>query len=157
MVTKCYTHGVTPVFIPQDTLNIWSDEGKVELNNQTLLLPIEKTSIELQAAVHIKALEEGCVDVANLLGKVKTVEQLKGMGAEHYMDSVIHGDAAYKVVEGFKGLIISTSKSTPAPVSGIPRPADDADILSEMFLNTRLLNKKASPRIFFTAKSQGRN
>jgi hypothetical protein len=42
-------------------------------------------------------------DQHKLVGRVKNVAALEGMGAEHYMDSVLIGDSAYQVVTGFAG------------------------------------------------------
>jgi hypothetical protein len=91
------------VFIAQATLQQWADAGKVHLEDTTLYLLKEQRSVVLKPAVRFTKLTVGDSDPHGLLGKVKSTEQLKAMGAEHYMDSVICGDVAYEVVEGFLG------------------------------------------------------
>ena len=44
---------------------------------------------------------------------MKTKAQLDGLGAEHYLDSVIYGDVAYTVVEGFLGDLSPATRSLP--------------------------------------------
>jgi len=88
------------LFVPQNILAKWADQGRVELKGQVLTLVREKKSFQLTTAVRFLKLEAG-EDSARLLNKVKTLDALKQMGAEHYLESVILGDAAYKVQQGF--------------------------------------------------------
>ena len=88
------------LFVPQSVLDKWADHGRVELKGRVLTLLPEKKSFQLTGAVRFVAMEAGD-DTAGVLGKVKTLEALKRMGAEHYMESVILGDSAYKVQQGF--------------------------------------------------------
>src|SRR5690606_24917241 len=57
----------------------------------------------LTTAVLFRSEVTGEADPHDLVGKVKDLEQLAAIGAEHYADSVIMGDNAYQVVEGFAG------------------------------------------------------
>ena len=41
-----------------------------------------------------------------LVGKVKSHEQITALGGEHVADSVILGDNAYQVIEGFLGELL---------------------------------------------------
>ena len=91
------------VFIPQKILDTWTDTGKIELDNNTLTLKKERRTVELNSAVRFRSLLGADEDPHGLLGKIKTSQQLLDLGAEHYMDSVILGDVAYQVEEGFKG------------------------------------------------------
>lgn len=91
------------VFIPQSMLDAWADQGKVELADNTLHLLQEQRSVDLNPAVRFLSVIGDDADPHGLKGKVKTTDQLKEMGAEHYMDSVILGDVGYQVVEGFMG------------------------------------------------------
>jgi hypothetical protein len=88
------------LFIPQSVLDKWSDHGRVELKGRVLTLSREKKSFQLTSAVRFLKMEAGD-DSAGLLGKVKTLDALKQMGAEQYMESVLLGEAAYKVQQGF--------------------------------------------------------
>ena len=88
------------LFVPQKVLDKWSEKGRVELKGHVLVLLKEKKSFQLTPAVRFIKMEAGD-DVKGLLQKVKTVDALKQMGAEHYQESVILGDSAYQVQQGF--------------------------------------------------------
>jgi hypothetical protein len=88
------------LFVPQTVLDKWSEKGKVSVDGHVLTLLEAKKSFQLTSAVRFLKMEAG-EDAARLLSKVKTVDALKKMGAEHYMDSVILGEAAYQVQQGF--------------------------------------------------------
>jgi hypothetical protein len=88
------------LFVPQEMLDRWADQGRVELKGHVLTLLREKKSFQLTSAVRFLKLEAG-EDVARLLNKVKTLDALKQMRAEQYMSSVVLGEAAYKVQQGF--------------------------------------------------------
>jgi hypothetical protein len=45
-------------------------------------------------------------DPHGLIGKIKTLEEVQALGGEHYADSVIMGDCAYQVIEGFVGELL---------------------------------------------------
>lgn len=115
------------VFIAQSTLQQWADAGKVRLEDTTLFLLKEQRSVVLKPAVRFTKLTVGEEDPHALLGKVKTTEQLRSMDAEHYMDSVLCGDIAYEVVEGFLGDLQAAqpiAKAAPIPSSEIPLPGE---------------------------------
>jgi len=88
------------LFVPQTVLDKWSEKGRVELKGHVLILLREKKSFQLTPAVRFIKMEAGD-DVKGLLQKVKTADALKQMGAEHYQESVILGDSAYQVQQGF--------------------------------------------------------
>jgi hypothetical protein len=119
---------VAAVFITQQMLTAWTDQGKVRLEETTLHLLQENRTVKLKAAVRFVKLIDGGDDPNKLLGKVKTSEQLAELGAEHYMDSVIMGDTGYTVVEGFMGDLSpppaapKKPEHTPAPVAAAPAP-----------------------------------
>lgn len=88
------------LFVPHNVLDRWSEQGRVAVDGTILTLLSEKRSFALSSAVRFLKLEAG-EDQAGLLHKVKTTEALKALGAEHYRESVLLGDAAYQVQEGF--------------------------------------------------------
>jgi hypothetical protein len=134
------------LFVPQGVLDKWVDHGRVELKGRVLTLLREKKSFQLTGAVRFVAMEAGD-DAARLLGKVKTLDALKQMGAEHYMGSVILGEAAYKVQQGFlaEANALRRAVGVKAPARGQPavaagatqkRPAEggEQDLLAQFLL-----------------------
>ena len=88
------------LFVPQSVLDRWSEQGKVQVDGHVLTILGENKAFSLTSAVRFMKMEAGD-DVSGLLQKVKTTDALKQMGAEHYMESVILGDSAYQVQQGF--------------------------------------------------------
>ena len=122
------------VFITQQMLQTWADQGKVSLEETTLLLIKEQRKIDLIPAVRVTEVIGGEADPHGLVGKVKSLDQIRGQGGEHYMDSLILEDVAYQVVEGFLGDLTGgrpVSKPTltaPAPVDVAPRAAASTEV-----------------------------
>ncbi len=87
-------------FLPQDTLDGWSEQGKVDIQGDELVDLTDKAHFPIREAVRFVRLESG-EDVNGLLRKVKSLDQMKALGAEHYLTSVIIGDAVYEVVPGW--------------------------------------------------------
>src|SRR5205823_7452433 len=86
------------LFVPQSVLAKWSEQGRIQVDGN--VLTIENKNFALTSAVRFIKMEAG-EDNAGLLAKVKTTDALKQMGAEHYMESVILGESAYQVQQGF--------------------------------------------------------
>lgn len=122
------------LFVSQDTLDLWMTEGRVEVEGEVMTLLPDRQRFRLKTAVHfIEELAGG--DPEELIGKVKDVEQLLEMGGEHVADSVIYGDSAYQVIEGFLGEPIWDEHATPP--SGDPTPGDNVTALARFFLGRR--------------------
>src|SRR5688572_8107541 len=91
------------LFVPQQMLDQWLSEDRVEVQGEVMITKPEGQKLTLATAVLFKSEVTGTEDQHELIGRVKDVEQLAAIGAEHYADSVILGDNAYQVVEGFAG------------------------------------------------------
>jgi hypothetical protein len=91
------------LFVPQHLLDQWLSEDRVEVEGETLVTKPEGQRFVLTTAVLFQVEVTGSPDPHALLGRVKDLAQLAELGAEHYADSVILGDNAYQVVEGFAG------------------------------------------------------
>ena len=102
------------LFVPQLQLDVWLSEERVEVEGETMITRPEGQRFALTTAVLFKEEVTGEPDAFGLLGRVKDLEQLAEIGAEHYADSVIVGDNAYQVLEGFAGAPLSRAE-----------PADD--------------------------------
>jgi hypothetical protein len=88
------------LFVPQSVLDKWSEQGRIQVDGNVLTILGEGKDFALTSAVRFMKMEAGD-DTVGLLQKVKTTDALKQMGAEHYMESVILGEVAYQVQQGF--------------------------------------------------------
>ena len=92
------------LFVAQTMLDSWAEQGKIDFvgNVMTLLTGDGKgRSYALDPAVRFIKVLGADADPNQLLRKVKSVAQLKELGAEAVDASVILGDLAYEVEPGF--------------------------------------------------------
>jgi hypothetical protein len=87
------------VFVPQDAVEGWLSEGRADLSQD--LLTLDGRRFQVSGAVRFVAEVSGAPDEARLVGRVKSREQLLALSAEHSGQSVVLGDNAYDVVEGY--------------------------------------------------------
>jgi hypothetical protein len=106
------------VFFPQTVLDLWVSDERAELRGEDLLLKREGRRYRIIEAVHVLREVTGGADPNELLGRVKTKAFLTELGAEVLEGSMILGDNAYDVVQGFVGAPIGAfseyKKSQPA-------------------------------------------
>jgi hypothetical protein len=91
------------LFISQDRLDNWAAEERVKIDGDFMTLQGDGRSFKIVPAVRFTKVAGGDDDPNLLVGKVKTVEALVKDGGEHYHDSVIMGDTAYDVQNGWLG------------------------------------------------------
>jgi len=90
---------VPNLFISMDKLEQWSAEGKIALAGERMTILSDGRTYELVPAVRfIEELGE-TGDAQRLLGRVLPSAELIRLGGEHYMDSVVIGETAYRVGE----------------------------------------------------------
>jgi hypothetical protein len=94
-------HAMQParVFIPQEALEAWLSSGKVHMVGETLF--IEGQPFALEGAVRFMTEVTGGEVAYPLVGRVKTTKQVTDLGGESVSASVVLGDNAYEVIEGF--------------------------------------------------------
>ncbi len=114
------------LFVSHETLDRWLEAGDVEVSGDLITLVGAGQQFRVKSGVAFVTEVASGQDDAALIGRVKDTDQLKEMGAEHYADSVILGDNAYNVVEGFVG----------EPVARVEK-ADDANNDSDIELLSR--------------------
>ena len=112
------------VFFPQEALDMWIEEGRIALVGDELTASAEGRRFELESAVRFISEVASGEDPNELVGKVKTVEQLAVMGAEHAGGSVILGDNAYEIVDGFLGALIPADARAIARRASLDTPDD---------------------------------
>lgn len=109
------------VFLTEAQLMTWSDQGAAQVDGSRLDIGAGQV-FTLHPAVRFLSALAGD-DLHALIGKVKTHAQLDEMGAEHIADSVILGDVAYQVTEGFLGRDTAAANATLTPQSAaVPPP-----------------------------------
>ncbi len=90
------------LFISYPHLDELVAAGRVSLAGNTLTWT-DGGRYELTPAVHFLSLVGAETDPNDMVGRVKTDAELEELRAEHYKDSVILGEVAYQVAEGFVG------------------------------------------------------
>ncbi len=78
-------------------------DQKATLDSGRLVLTELGRAFQVVPAVRFVKVAGGEPDPNDLLNLVKTEEELVELGADLYMNSVIHGDIAYDVQPGFVG------------------------------------------------------
>src|SRR5271170_6770208 len=107
------------VFFPQTALDSWVSDNRVDLKGEDLLLKSEGRRYRIIEAVRVMREVTGADDPHELLGRVKTRAFLTELGAEMLESSMILGDNAYDVIQGFVGAPIGSFadyKKTAAPL-----------------------------------------
>jgi hypothetical protein len=113
------------LFVSQAMLDSWAGQGKIDFvgNVMTLLAGAGRgRSYALDPAVRFLKVLGSDADAHGLLHKVKTVAQLKEMGADPVDDSCILGDLAYEVDPGFlaeAAALQAAATATPARPSPV--------------------------------------
>jgi hypothetical protein len=127
------------VFFPQQALDTWLETGRASLVGDELTILPEARRFLLTSAVRFVAEVAEGRDPHDLVGKVKDLEQLAAIQGEHSAQSVIIGDNAYDVIEGFLGELLPALKKSGArrSASGAKPPNVDPDDPL-----TRLLSQK---------------
>ena len=92
------------LFVSQAMLDSWAEQGKIDFVGNVMTLVASDghgRSYALQPAVRFLQVLGADRDPNGLLRKVKSLAQLRALGAEAVDDSVVLGDAAYEVEPGF--------------------------------------------------------
>ena len=91
------------LFISQERLDEWTMDQKAILDSGRLTLTELGRVFLVEPAVRFMTVAGNEDDPNDLLNRVLTEKELTKMGADLYMNSVIHGDIAYDVQPGFVG------------------------------------------------------
>jgi hypothetical protein len=142
--------GQNRVFLSQDTLDRWLTEERADVQGDVMTARPDGHRFQLKSAVHFLFEVAGGGDAARLVGKVKDHDQIAELGAEHVADSVILGDDAYQVVEGFVGMPLHETAVEAVPSGhdlaaatrravgdGGETPTGEIDLLARFFLSSK--------------------
>ena len=146
------------IFFSQSMLDSMVDAGKIKVDKGVLtMLTGDNPTFELKQAYRLVRTIDDAVDPNGLVGQIRSEAELKELGAEIYMDSVIYRDIAYQADPGYiaeKNVPGQTQVSKPAesvktpaakpaehPVTATEPPADkasEADQLSKFIMDNLL-------------------
>jgi hypothetical protein len=96
------------IFFPQTILDAWVSDDRADLRGEELFLKSEARRYRIIEAVRVLREVTGGSDPNELLGRVKSRAFLTELGAEVLEGSMILGDNAYDVVQGFVGAPIGS-------------------------------------------------
>jgi hypothetical protein len=96
----------TKIFFPQASVDQWGIEGIVELTPSELVMVAEGRRFSIAEAVRVLVEVTGSPDPHGIVGKVRTRASLEALGAEIFEGSMVLGDNAYDVVEGWMGSLV---------------------------------------------------
>jgi hypothetical protein len=119
------------LFLPQPSLNAWLEDGHVDMGHDALIFTADRTQIPAVPAVRFAQLVDG-QDGQRLMGKVKAVEALRLIGGEVSLGTVMLGDAAYQVDEGYLLTVELPARAARPPPKG---SGQEADLLAQFILN----------------------
>lgn len=91
------------LFISVERLDAWTAEGRASFAQDRMTLVQLGRSFTMTPAVHFVSVAGPEGDPNDLLGLVKSKDNLVAMGAEQMSTSVIYRDTAYDVIDGFIG------------------------------------------------------
>jgi len=117
------------LFVSQAMIDSWADQGRIDfVGNVMTLLSGEgrDRSYALEPAVRFLALLGADADPHRLLKKVKSLAQLRELGAEVVDASVVLGDVAYEVEPGFlaeTSALQAAAAARTAPARAAPAPS----------------------------------
>lgn len=113
------------IFLPQDKLETWVNDGKISFSDNVITtLSGKKVKYKLVPAYKFLKLTSGEKDESNLLGTVKTKDDIKYLKPDIFMDSIIIGEMAYEVETGYIGNLKLDDEET-----------DDIKLLSKYILD----------------------
>jgi hypothetical protein len=91
------------VFFPQDALDEWIVAGAIDLSKGELMITPEGRRYKVVEAVRVLGEVTGTPDPHKIVGKVKSKADMEKLGAEIMEGSMIIGDNAYDVAQGWMG------------------------------------------------------
>ena len=89
------------IYVSQALVDRWLGEGRIELEGDLLRLAGPPMSLFINPAVYFESIDGGDADPHQVVGCVKSSQELAQIGAEHYDTSVVLGEHAYTVQPGF--------------------------------------------------------
>jgi hypothetical protein len=127
--------GDNRLFWPQELMDEWIVEEKVSIDGDTLVVRDTNLRYRVAQAVCFEADVGGGGDPHGFVGRVKETATLAQLGAEHYMDSVLLGDSAYKVAPGFTGVPLAEVSTAAKGAGDKVAKNEDRELLARFLLD----------------------
>ncbi|MCX4245977.1 hypothetical protein [Paraliomyxa miuraensis] len=91
------------IFVAQSLVDQWLADGIISLDGDLLRMSAvgTPTSLFINPAVYFEKVDGDEPDPYQVVGCVKSSQELAQMGAEHFDTSVVLGELAYTVMPGF--------------------------------------------------------
>ncbi len=106
------------IFVSQNAVDRWMSVGGVAIEGDMLRIPAAASvPLFVNPAVYFERIDGGESDAYDIIGAVKTSQELAQMGAEHYETSVVIGEFAYTVKPGFVAVTVGPDGAE-APLDG---------------------------------------
>ena len=137
-------------FVSQKQLDKWLDSGTAELGTDTMSFRLDRQyQVRMSPAMYFVRIVSSPNDTRKMTGKVLELDALKKMGAESLGGSIVLGDDAYDVEEGFllREAAQASSKPPEPPAAKPPKhesarspvvvndPSDDVEMLAAFVLS----------------------
>lgn len=141
--------GDNRLFLSQSVLDRWLGEGRVEVNDDVMTTLPDRRGFHVKTAVLFRTELTGAEGAPDLVGRVKDLDQIGALGGDYSAGSVIVGDYAFEVVEGFVGEPIPETGGLRPPsgphdlaaamarATGASDGANEVDLLAKLFLEKR--------------------
>ena len=105
------------LFLSQSVLDRWLSDGTADVSGETLTIQPAAHKFELKTAVLFEREVTESGDKHGLLGRVKDLEQITALGGDYSVGTVIVGEEAYEVTDGFAGTAMHEEDLLPALAS----------------------------------------
>ena len=89
------------IFLLPEELDKWMEKAGVSVDKERISLPDFPAPFMMKSAVYFTKMVAGDDDTHELVGKIAEAAMLEKKGYEHYQNSVLVGECAYEVKEGF--------------------------------------------------------
>lgn len=96
------------IFFPQEALDQWLIDGTIDVKGAELTIVAEGRRYRIADAVRVVKEVSGTPDANELVGRVKSKPYLLELGAELLEGSMIMGDNAYDVIQGWTGVPVGS-------------------------------------------------
>jgi hypothetical protein len=101
-------------FFSQDLVGRWLAAGHITLEGDVLACTPNGPAFRLSTALLFVSEVASGDDTPRLCGKVKTLAAVEELSGEHAPGSVVLGDHAYEVVDGFLGELMANEAGVEA-------------------------------------------